>query len=139
RVRSNRPSDWTNRRPERARARRRRGAERSEPKRSCAEPLLQGGSGRDEPISPGRRIAGEGGEAVALQRRGEVESLEIAAAVPAQPQVLGGGLDPFGQDLDAEPPAEREQAAADRLAVAPPIDVGDEGAVDLDLVEAQAA
>src|SRR5690554_6199110 len=106
---------------------------------SCAEPLRRYGFVGQEQPSQRPLVAGEGDEGIAVHRGRKIEALEIPTAVPAQPEVLIEGLHTFRQDLDVEPPAQGEQATANRLAVATLIHPAHEGPVDLDLVERQVA
>src|SRR6185295_4574615 len=87
--------------------------------------------------------AAPGGEPGAqLGRRhgpAEVVALGDGAAERLQAVPDGLGLDALGDDLEAEVAAEVDRRAHDRRVVLAAVHADDEGAVDLDLVDRQAA
>src|SRR6185369_10227586 len=69
------------------------------------------------------------------QRAAEQEALELVAAMRAQQIELGVCLDAFGDDVDAEAVRQRDRRNGDCRVVGVAPDIGDEGAVDLQVVD----
>src|SRR5262249_28243911 len=104
--------------------------------RSCKKPF---GWPSGQQVGEELFVAHEALKRSRIKGRRKIIALEMGAAMAAQPAIFARPVHPFGQHADAEPFAQSEDRAADRLAVRPAIDVGDELAVDLDLVEGNGA
>src|SRR5439155_5353316 len=72
-------------------------------------------------------------------RLAEQEALAFVAAFGPEAAQLGFGLDALGGDDDAEAFAEADDGTDDRLRLAVGAEIADEGLIDLDLVEGEAA
>src|SRR5438270_6841774 len=101
----------------------------------------RGPSGGAEPGSgPGARLTGEQGtQLLERQRRGEARALDQGAAEPGEGGTLLRGLDPLGDDRDAEAATDRDERLGEAGGLAVGAEVADEAAVDLEEVDGQAA
>src|ERR1019366_10444085 len=93
-----------------------------------------------EPLVATARRASSGElrlEDVDRHRLAEQEALEGQAAVALEEAALRLGLDPFGDDGEAEALGQRDDRVRDRRVVGPAGQVAYDRAVDLDLVERQ--
>ena len=86
------------------------------------------GQGRDHGVDLAR-----------VDRRAEVVALRQATAFGVEHRELLGALDALGDRVEAEAAAEAEERAQDRLRARIVLQRADEGAVELDLVEREAA
>src|SRR5690554_5660563 len=86
-----------------------------------------------------RTIAKQAGDLGRSERWAEQKALAVAAPVTGQELELPLGLDAFSDRVEPEPLRDRQDGAADRLIVAARVELGDEGAVDLEHVDRKAA
>src|SRR5437588_13109809 len=96
-------------------------------------------NGRVRGVASERRTCHLHLEHVRRRGAGEEEALHFFAALLAEELELGFGLDAFGGDAEVEAVGHRDDGGDDGAVAGAPLDLVDEGLVDLDAVDREAA